>query len=244
MSSSDEEKPSREYVESLMTKAPYKTSNQSILEAYVDAQASGEDSYYFEANKALLKIYQFLPESANPNKVALVLLLAMLEYPSANVDWLALSYLVPERLQTTKPCSTVLRCNNLLDSCEFVEFWETFESLSSSVNDDAEGNNGAVGDKYIKAIVEGGAKKDLQKGILQAMALTYRSARLDTVLANLNMDSSSAASLTEISTCVEAVGTDTVTFVATTDNIKRGRVFQEGVSYGALANMMSKVTAE
>ena len=41
MSSSDEEKPSREYVESLMTKAPYKTSNLSTLEAYVDAQASG-----------------------------------------------------------------------------------------------------------------------------------------------------------------------------------------------------------
>mmetsp|Transcript_28921 Transcript_28921/g.32437 ORF Transcript_28921/g.32437 Transcript_28921/m.32437 type:complete len:239 (+) Transcript_28921:185-901(+) len=238
MSSSDEERPSREYVESLMTKAPYKTSNQSTLEAYVDAQASGEDSYYFEANKALLKIYQFLPESANPNKVALVLLLAMLEYPSASVDWLALSYLVPERLQTSKPCSTVLRCNNLLDSCKFVEFWETFESLSSSVNDEA------TGDKYIKAIAEGGAKKDLQKGILQAMALTYRSARLDTVLANLNMDASSAASVTEISTCVESVGTDTVTFVATTDNIKRGRVFQEGVSYGALANMMSKVTTE
>lgn len=233
MSSYDEERPPREYVESLMTKAPYKTSNLSTLESHVHAQALGEDSYYFEANKALLKIYQFLPNSTDANNVALVLLLAMLEYPSFSVDWLALSYLVPERLQKTEPCSTVLRCNNLLDGCEFGEFWKCFESLSLLKD----------GDKYIKAVVEGRAKKVLQQGILQAMALTYRSARLDTVLTNLNLDSSSASLLTQIASCVESVNNDTVTFVATTDNTKRGRVFQEGVSYGSIANMMSKVVS-
>merc|ERR1711907_103193 len=127
--------------ESLMYKAPYKTSNQSTLEAYVDSQASGEGSYFFEANKALLKIYQFLPKSADPDRVALVLLLAMIEYPSANADCLALSYLVPERLQKVEPCSTVLQCNNLLDSCDFVEFWKVFETLSPSDN------------KYVTALV-------------------------------------------------------------------------------------------
>jgi translation initiation factor 3 subunit K len=229
---SDEEKPPREYVESLMVKGAYKTSNQSTLEAYVEAQALGKGSYYFEANKALLKIYQFLPNTADTNKFALVLLLSMLEFPSASVDWLAISYLIPERIQKSEPCSTVLQCTNLLDGCEFVEFWKTFDTLSSVCGED----------KYTKALLDSGrAKKTLQNGILQAMSLTYRSARLDTVLANLNMDSSSASSLTEISSCVESVSADTVTFVATTDNIKRGRVFQEGVSYGAIANMMSNV---
>jgi translation initiation factor 3 subunit K len=228
---SDEEKPPRAYVESLMVKGPYKTSNQSTLEAYVEAQALGEGSYYFEANKALLKIYQFLPNTADTNKFSLVLLLSMLEFPSASVDWLAISYLIPERVQKSEPCSTVLQCTNLLDGCEFVEFWKTFDTLSSVCGED----------KYAKALLDGSAKKTLQNGILQAMSLTYRSARLDTVLANLNMDSSSASSLTEISSCVESVSADTVTFVATTNNIKRGRVFQEGVSYGAIANIMSNV---
>jgi len=227
--SSDEEKPPREYVESLMAKGSYKTSNQSTLEAYVDAQAMGDGEYYFEANKALLKIYQFLPKAIDPNKVALVLLLAMLEYPSTSTEWLALSYLVPERLQKTEPISTVLLCNNLLDACDFVEFWKKFGTL----NDD--------GEKYIMALV-GRATEVLQKGILEAMALTYRSASLEKVLANLNMESSSAATLSAIP-CIESVSGNTVIFVAATDNTKRSRVFQEGVSYGAIANMMSTVAS-
>lgn len=222
---SDEEKPPREYVESLMAKGSYKTSNQSTFEAYIDAQATGEGEYYFEANKALLKIYQFLPKQVDANKVALVLLLAMLEFPSAGTDWLALSYLIPERLQKQEPISTVLRCNNLLDACDFVGFWKKFASLSDN------------GDKYIKALVDR-ATPVLQKGILEAMALTYRSASLDKVLANLNMEASSSATLSDIS-CVESVSGNTVAFVAGADNTKRSRVFQEGVSYGAIANMMS-----
>ena len=229
MMSADEEKPPREYVETLMAKGSYKASNQSTLEAYVDAQATGEGEYYFEANKALLKIYQFLPKSANPNKVALVLLLAMFEYPSTTTDWLALSYLIPERLQKTEPISTVLRCNNLLDACEFVDFWKKFETLNTD------------GDKYVKALV-GRATEVLQKGILDAMALTYRSASLEKVLANLNMDSSSAATLNGLP-CIESISGNTVKFVATADNTKRSRVFQEGVSYGAIANMMSMVAS-
>ena len=227
--SAEEEKPPREYVESLMAKGPYKTSNQSTLEAFVDAQASGEGEYYFEANKALLKIYQFLPKTVDPNKVALVLLLAMLEYPSSSTDWLALSYLIPERLQKTEPISTVLRCNSLLDACEFVEFWGKIETLN------------ADGDKYIKALL-GRATEILQKGILEAMALTYRSAALEKVLANLNMNSSAAAQIDSLP-CIESVSGNTVTFVAAADNTKRSRVFQEGVSYGAIANMMAMVAS-
>lgn len=227
--SADEEKPPREYVESLMAKGSYKTSNQSTLEAYVDAQATGEGEYYFEANKALLKIYQFLPKSVDPNKVALVLLLAMLEFPSSSTDWLALSYLIPERLQKQEPITTALRCNNLLDACKFVDFWKKLGSLSDN------------GDKYIKALVDR-ATPVLQKGILEAMSLTYRSASLDKVLANLNMEASSASTLTDIS-CVESVNGNVVTFVAGTDNTKRSRVFQEGVSYGAIANMMAMVAS-
>jgi translation initiation factor 3 subunit K len=227
--SSDEEKPPREYVESLMAKGSYKTSNQATLEAYIESQATGEGEYYFEANKALLKIYQFLPKSVDSNKVALVLLLALLKYPSTSTDCLALSYLIPERLQKAEPISTVLRCNNLLDACDFVEFWKVLETLN------------ADGDQYIKALV-GRATGVLQKGILEAMALTYKSVSLEKVLANLNMESSSAATLSAIP-CIESISGNTVSFVAAIDNTKRGRVFQEGVSYGAIANMMSALAS-
>ncbi|VEU36024.1 unnamed protein product [Pseudo-nitzschia multistriata] len=225
--STDEEKPPREYVETLMRKGSYKSSNQSTLEGYVDAQATGEGDYYFEANKALLKIYQFLPKAADPNKVALVLLLAMLEYPSPNTDWLALSYLIPERLQKTEPVSSVLRCCKALDACKFSEFWDLFGTLK--------------GDKYMEVCV-GRSTETVQKGILEAMALTYRTASLEKVLANLNMDASAAAKLNDVP-CVESVSSDTVTFVASSDNTKRSRVFQAGVSYSAIANMCNMVTS-
>mmetsp|Transcript_21175 Transcript_21175/g.39535 ORF Transcript_21175/g.39535 Transcript_21175/m.39535 type:complete len:228 (-) Transcript_21175:66-749(-) len=220
------EKPPREYVESLLSKGSYKTSNQSTLEAYVEAQAAGEGEYYFEANKALLKIYQFLPTKTDPSKVVLILLLGLLEYPST--DLLAFSYLVPERLQTAEPrVASVLECSRLLDSCKFAEFWEAFGKMDSG------------DDENLKALI-GRSTAVLQRGILQVLALTYKSASLSKVLASLKLSSSDEV-LKLKDPCIASIEGDTVTFVSTAENTKRNRVFRDGLSYGAIANMMAKV---
>lgn len=216
----------KESVEALLKKSPYSASNQAALEACVDAQAGGGCPYYMDANRSLLKLYQFSPQSANETKVSLILLLALLEFPSTDV--LALSYLVPERFQKAEPCATILKCTNLLESCKFTEFWEAFGAME--------------GGSEIKAIASGSTER-LQRSIIEVLSLSYRSSKLSKVLPALHM--SSGAELSKLNhPSVESVDGDTVYFVPTAENTKRNRVFQDGVNYGAIASMMAKVSNE
>ena len=215
---------SKETIQKLLTDSPYSASNQAPLEAYVDAEAKGDAPYFMDANRSLLKLYQFFPQSANESKYALVLLLSLLQFPST--DLLALSYLVPERIQTTEPCATILKCANLLDACQFEEFWTTL--------------GGIQGDDQCKSLASGSTNR-LQTTIAEVLALSYRTAALSMVLSALNLKAGDA--LVKMA-CVESVTGDVVTFVTTADNTKRNRVFQEGVNFAAISSMMGKVTSE
>lgn len=221
------EKPTLDTVKALLAKSPYSASNQATLEAYVDAQAAGEAPYYMDANRFLLKLYQFVPSSRNDEKVALILMLALLEFPSTDV--LAFQYLIPDKVQKSEPCASILTCVRLLESCKFNEFWLAFRGIEGS---DA-----------VKALVSGKSTEKLQRAIVEVLALTYRSASLDKVLSALSLPS--ADELSKLNhPCVESVGGEKVVFVATADNTKRKRVFQEGVNYAAIASMMAKVSTE
>jgi translation initiation factor 3 subunit K len=234
------DQPTRHFVEAELAKSPSSTSHKSLLEAYVNVQAAavgGDDfdaAYFFEANKALVKIYQFLPHAADPDMVATIVLLSMMQYPATTSDRLALSYVIPDRMQKVEPTASVLRCSTLLDECRFVTFWEAYSKLAAM----ATGSSVPT----LQSLLAGTATAALQKSILQTLALTYKSAKLESVLASLNMTSAEALiALKE--PCVESVSNGAVTFVGTADNTKRKRVFQEGVSYGAIASMMAKVVA-
>mmetsp|Transcript_95600 Transcript_95600/g.276139 ORF Transcript_95600/g.276139 Transcript_95600/m.276139 type:complete len:222 (-) Transcript_95600:37-702(-) len=218
--------PTRESIQDLLKKSPYSASNQATLEAYVDAQASGSAPYLMDANRVLLKLYQFYPQNANEVKVAEVMLLAMLEYPST--DLLALRYLVPDRIQSGALCAPILKCASLLEACKFTDFWTEFSSLDGSDS--------------IKKIVSS-SKGKMQGAILEVLALTKRSASVDSALKSLNMSSSSE--LTGLKhPSVESVEGGKISFVASADNTKRLRVFQEGVNYPSIASMMAKVSSE
>lgn len=219
-------KPTKDVVEALLKKSPYSSANQEVLEAYVDAQASGEAPYFMDANRSLLKLYQFSPQTLKEEKVAVIMLLALLEFPST--DLLALRYLVPERVQKSDACSGVLSCSALLDACKFTEFWPEFIGLG--------------GNDAIKKIV-GASKEKMQRAIVAVLVLTYRTAALSKVLECTNM--TSADELTKLGhLCIESVSGDKVSFVATADNTKRTRVFQEGVNFSAISAMMAKVSSE
>jgi translation initiation factor 3 subunit K len=218
--------PTKESVEALLSKSPYSASNQSTLEAYLDAEVKGAAPYYMDANRSLLKLYQIFPQSAKDTNVSLVLLLALLEFPSN--DLLALSYLVSERMHKTEPVATILKCANLLESCQFVEFWQVFGAMDA--------------DAGIKSLASAASTKEtLQRAIAQVLAVTYRTSKTDKVLPALNMTSGEELAKLQ-HPCVESVKGDTVTFAATTDNTKRNSVFQEGVNFGAIANMMAKIS--
>lgn len=98
-------------VESIKTLLDTSACNAEIvpqLVAHVHAQASGSVPYHADANRSLIKLYTFFPHLEDEHTIALVLLLALVEFPSTDI--LSLSCLIPERVQSRDPCASILRC--------------------------------------------------------------------------------------------------------------------------------------
>ena len=222
-------KPTVDAIKALLAQSPYSTSNQAQLEAFVDAQAAGTAPYDMDANRSLLKIYQFVPQNSNQSKIAMILLLSLLEFPST--DCLALSYLLPEKLSKVEPIASILHCASLLDSCKFDEFWKAYGGIAES-------------DGSLKSLLDSNKGTErLQRAVVNVLALSYRTAPLATVLNALNVKS--GGDISKLShPNVESVTAETVSFAPTADNTKRNRVFQEGVNFSAIASMMARVTSE
>jgi hypothetical protein len=98
--------PSLDEIKSLLDSG-YNAASALKLEAYVNAQVKGEAPYCFEANRTVLKLYQFFPDLQEDDTTARILLLSLLEFPST--DLLALLYIVSERVQTSEPSATIIR---------------------------------------------------------------------------------------------------------------------------------------
>lgn len=99
--------PSSDEVAKLLATQAYSPDIVPQLADYARAQAEGKAPYNFDANRTLIKLYTFFPHLEDENTIAIVLLLSLIEYPST--DTLALSYLVPDRVQNREPCATIMR---------------------------------------------------------------------------------------------------------------------------------------
>lgn len=239
-------------INSLLESSAYNADSIPKLEKYVDAQISGSAPYNLCANRTLAKLYQFFPgrSSSSDHYIAQILILSLLEYPSS--DLLSLLCLISEKVQETETVALIIRyvsekkltrfenhfvyssnathsfyysCFNLIDSCKFKEFWTEFKKLEESHMD-------------LKSICNSPATtQKLQSGIAQVLAISYRSAPLSIIKVALNTTSSDIISGVPE---VESVSQDNVTFVATADNTKRNRVFQQGVQFSSIASLVAK----
>ncbi|CAL8088892.1 unnamed protein product [Calicophoron daubneyi] len=98
----------------------YNPEHRSILEQHLNWQVSNGE-YDFEANLALLRLYQFYPEHFNVDAAKLVLLKAL---ASLNPTDLTLcKYLIQLDHLAERPLSLVLELGTLLETCRFPEFW-------------------------------------------------------------------------------------------------------------------------
>jgi CSN8/PSMD8/EIF3K family len=157
--------------------------------------------------------------------------LALLQFPSTT-GLLALSCVIPERLMTQEPCSSILQCADLLDACRFAEFWKEWKVL--------EANPPAA----IAVVPLSQYHAKLQVGICGVLALTYRTAPLKLVLAALGM--TTGAELTnrsDLKAVIENADASEVFFVATAANTKRHRVYQD-VDFTSISNLMAKISKE
>jgi translation initiation factor 3 subunit K len=116
----------------LLEKQRYDAAILPQLEAYVDAQCSGE-GYDLDANLAVLKLYQFHPEQLKVPTVAKILVKALMNLPST--DYLACTYLLPERVLDEEPISTIAAVAAKLESCSFREVWAVITPMRSVLSD-------------------------------------------------------------------------------------------------------------
>lgn len=160
---------------------------------------------------------------------------------------MALSCLIPERVQTFEPCATLVRCADLLESCQFKDFWPEFRKLGIPEYGAREGEGElSVSEdrKLLSNAVNGSTASDLIRlNMVQMLSRTYRSVSLSLVLSALDLKC--VDSLTAFSDkhngIIEGVEGDMVTFVASVDNTKRvGSTFKEGVKINEIVAMMGQ----
>ena len=113
--------PAHHEIQTLLTESAYDPAIVTKLEAYVRAQVSAVAStlvasespdvqYSFDANRTLVKLYQFFPHLEGEVGItitALAAFLALLQFPET--DFMALGCLIPERVQSMEPCATLVR---------------------------------------------------------------------------------------------------------------------------------------
>lgn len=232
--------PSEDDVKTIVASSSrYSPSNKPKLEAFLRAQATGNAAYSFEANRILIKLYQFFPTIATAEdkekeltSTALALILALLQYPRTT-DLLALRCLVPLRLKEQEPCASILKCADLLDACQFADFWAQWKTLETNTP------------SAIAVVPLGKHHAGLQTSICGVLALTYRTASLKMVLAAL--DVSAGGELTGrpdlTPGLIESVDASNVYFTPTSDNTKRDRVYKD-VDFDSISTLMAKIAKE
>lgn len=134
----------------LLEKQRYDASILPQLEAYVDAQCK-DGSHDLDANMACLKLYQFHPEQLKEPTVAKILAKALTSLP--NTDYLACTYLIPERVLDAEPIAALNAAAGLLETCSFRAFWPALAPLRADLLNAVAGFDDAVRG-FVLSVVE------------------------------------------------------------------------------------------
>ena len=192
-----------------------------LLEEFVDEQVSS-GTYHMKANLALLKIYQFSPQSRNLDYCSKILIKA-LSHPSDFVSYL---YLLPENVQCAEPVSTLSSLSTLLEACKFSQFWEQVRTQRPNI-------------PAFKSFPN--FNKDVQSHIASVLSSTYQN-----VATNIVSDCMQFGSDGERDTFFAGQGWttsgDSVNIPANSENMDKVVQFKEKMSFPQLAPMLSQLT--
>jgi len=225
-----------EEIQKLLNDSPYSNSIKDRLEKYAESQCLGKAPYMFDANRTLLKLYQFYPPADN-ERTALVLLNGFLQFPST--DLLALSCLVP--VSNANPnsrsplCASILESAELLDSCQFSEFWTVWNNLVSEQKQQS-----SMKVYFTDEKVNSQRQLQIRNGILDVLALTYRVAPMAVVLSSLDLKTAEELTLLNHPAVEKIDCENNVNFHASQDNTKRNRVYQD-VDFSAISGLMTQI---
>ena len=180
--------------------APYAPQTEALLEKYVVTQLSS-NTYDFEANKALLKVYQ--TNSSPVVKIDIitdVLTLALMRMPST--DYLALSYLVPggKAMAANEKLSLVQKYAELLEKSQYKDLWTEYATSGAS---------------FANAV---GFESAMRQAILLNMGLAFRDVDVSVLGPMLGLEGEPLKAFLSSSKLIETASETTVRFLANDEN--------------------------
>lgn len=87
-----------------------------------------DNTYDFDANLAVLKFYQFNPQSVNLSITHLILLKALTNLPFS--DFVLCKYLLLPSQMRDDTVKEIIYIADILEQCDFVLFWQTVQNKS------------------------------------------------------------------------------------------------------------------
>lgn len=212
------------------------------LENHVASQATSDVPYDSHANRTLMKLYQFFPEHSKLENILAAELLALVF--GSSMEFSSLGCIINEATKTDERFTTLIRCGDLLDSCQFTEFWSVFQSISSSAGDFT---------LICKLAESKQAKDELRKRFLAALSVAFKSTKLSFVLKQLDFTNGfadEAKLFFNDTNLIENIneGADEIVFCDNVENTKRSKAKQDGVDYASvralITNVQTKVAVE
>jgi translation initiation factor 3 subunit K len=213
-------------IKDLITSQGYSQSIIPQLEQHLLSQSTSTTPYDFNANRTLVKLYQFFPSSSNAGYTTLVALLSILFGSSAQFG--AINCLIPEgsAAKTDEPFSSILALNESRDACLFSNLWNTLQSLESSQVECVS-----------EAVKSPHALKALRESILDTLSLTFKTASLALVLSSVNLTSADDLKQFKI---VESADGDKVVFLDNLENTRRDKAqhTENALDYGMVRGLI------
>lgn len=196
------------------------------LEEYLDEQVKS-GTYDFEANKALLKLYQFFPDLCKPETVALLLTKALMNVPST--DFKALMYIVPPALHRCEPVSSLKRGADSLETAKFVDFWQTC----------LEGDMPGLVEKVP------GFKKHIRMFIVHTLATTFQAVKRQNMEQCLDLDDKELEDFVAANSDVVSAAPDGLEFKFALNEFNQiqPKKFKESVEFDKILKTIDKLSS-
>lgn len=193
-------------IDNLLSKNRFSATIIPQLESFAVSQASGSSPYDFEANRTLVKLYQFFPQESKTEYQLLVYLLALIYGQDSDVG--AIHCLIPEQVKCQDPFPLAIAAVEHRDACLFANVFETLLSFKECNIDS------------IKALVQSSkAMNALRAQIIEVLSLTFKNISTEAILKHLNLKFDELKTIS--SKAIESFDADKVTFVDNVENTKR-----------------------
>mmetsp|Transcript_7709 Transcript_7709/g.14533 ORF Transcript_7709/g.14533 Transcript_7709/m.14533 type:complete len:247 (+) Transcript_7709:468-1208(+) len=213
---------SKAEIDNLLSTNRYSATIIPQLEVFVVSQATGNSEYDFEANRTLVKLYQFFPQNAKMEYQLMVYLLAMMYGHDSDVG--AIHCLIPEQVKCQDPFPLAITAVEHSDACLFANVFETLSTFKE------------CNFESIQSLVQSSkAVNALRTQIIEVLSLTFKNISTEAILKHLNLKFEELKTFS--SKAIESVDTDKVTFVDNVENTKRiVRSHQDGASSSCCSN--------